>query len=59
MQGTEASEHLRRKLAQPVRVAVTGSSASPGIYETLAALGKDRSVARIAAASEWIAARQD
>ena len=47
------------KLAQPVRVAVTGSSASPGIYETLAALGKDRSVARIAAASEWIAARQD
>ncbi|MEE2679324.1 MAG: glutamate--tRNA ligase [Myxococcota bacterium] len=47
------------KLAQPVRVAVTGSSASPGIYETLAALGKDRTIFRIAAASEWIATRQD
>jgi glutamyl-tRNA synthetase len=46
------------KLAQPVRVAVTGSSASPGIYETLAALGQEQSVARIAAASEWIEARQ-
>jgi glutamyl-tRNA synthetase len=38
------------KLAQPVRVAVTGSSASPGIYETLAILGPARSVARIEAA---------
>jgi len=38
------------KLAQPVRVAVTGSSASPGIYETLAILGQARTVSRIAAA---------
>ena len=38
------------KLAQPVRVAVTGSSASPGIYETLVILGPERSVARIQAA---------
>jgi len=38
------------KLAQPVRVAVTGSSASPGIYETLEVLGQQRSVARIAEA---------
>lgn len=35
------------KLAQPVRIAVTGSAASPGIYETLLVLGRDRSVARI------------
>jgi glutamyl-tRNA synthetase len=35
------------KLAQPVRIAVTGSAASPGIYETLAVLGRERSVARI------------
>jgi len=35
------------KLAQPVRIAVTGSAASPGIYETLLVLGRDRTVARI------------
>ena len=35
------------KLAQPVRVAVTGSAASPGIFETLALLGRERSVARL------------
>jgi glutamyl-tRNA synthetase len=38
------------ELAQPVRVAVTGSAASPGIYETLAVLGRARSLARIEAA---------
>jgi glutamyl-tRNA synthetase len=35
------------KLAQPVRVAITGSAASPGIFETLVLLGRDRSVARL------------
>jgi glutamyl-tRNA synthetase len=38
------------RLAQPVRVAVTGSSASPGIFETLALLGPRRSLARLSAA---------
>jgi glutamyl-tRNA synthetase len=38
------------KLAQPVRVAVTGTSASPGIFETLAVLGRERSLRRIAEA---------
>lgn len=38
------------KLAQPVRVAVTGGAVSPGIYETLAVLGKPRAVGRIAEA---------
>ena len=38
------------KLAQPVRVAVTGGAVSPGIFETLAALGRDRTLRRIAAA---------
>jgi glutamyl-tRNA synthetase len=42
------------KLAQPVRVAVTGSSASPGIYETLEVLGQQRSVGRIAEAIHTI-----
>lgn len=41
-------------LAQAVRVAVTGSAASPGIYETLAVLGRERAVARLGLAlSTW------
>ncbi len=35
------------KLYQPIRVAITGTSVSPGIFESLAVLGKDRSVERI------------
>ncbi len=42
------------KLAQPVRVAVTGGAVSPGIYETLTVLGKERSVGRIAEAIHFI-----
>ena len=38
------------KLAQPVRVAVTGGTVSPGIYEVLDVLGRDRSLARLRAA---------
>jgi len=42
------------KLAQPVRVAVTGGTASPGIFETLEVLGQSRALARIARALERI-----
>ncbi|MBQ3268027.1 MAG: glutamate--tRNA ligase, partial [Atopobiaceae bacterium] len=35
------------KVFQPIRVAVTGSAASPGIGETLALAGKDHVLARI------------
>jgi glutamyl-tRNA synthetase len=42
------------KIAQPVRVATTGRSATPGIYETLAVLGKQRSVDRIAKAIQYV-----
>ena len=35
------------KLAQPVRVAVTGGPISPGIYETLVTIGRERCLARI------------
>jgi glutamyl-tRNA synthetase len=35
------------KLAQPVRVAVTGGTASPGIFEVLDVLGRERSLARL------------
>jgi glutamyl-tRNA synthetase len=40
------------KLAQPVRVAVTGTTASPGIFEVLELLGRRRSLARLRAAIE-------
>jgi glutamyl-tRNA synthetase len=39
------------KLYQPIRVAITGTSISPGIFESLAALGKERSLERIRAAA--------
>jgi len=35
------------KIAQPVRIGLTGRSAAPGIYEMLMILGKDESVNRI------------
>ena len=35
------------KVAQPVRVAVSGTTVSPPIFETLAFLGKDETLARI------------
>jgi glutamyl-tRNA synthetase len=38
------------QLAQPVRVALTGGTVSPGIYEVIAVLGKPRTVARLRAA---------
>jgi glutamyl-tRNA synthetase len=39
------------RLYQPIRVAITGTSVSPGIFESLAALGKERSLERIRAAA--------
>ena len=35
------------KLAQPVRVALTGSTTSPGIHEVIAVLGKQRTLKRL------------
>ena len=35
---------------QPVRVALAGTTVSPGIFETLEVLGRDESLARIDAA---------
>jgi glutamyl-tRNA synthetase len=36
-----------RDLYQPIRVAITGTTVSPGIFESLAALGRARSLERI------------
>jgi glutamyl-tRNA synthetase len=38
------------KVYQPIRVAITGTSVSPGIFESLAVLGRDESLTRIDAA---------
>lgn len=35
------------KVAQPLRAALTGRSASPGVFDVLAVLGRDESIARI------------
>jgi glutamyl-tRNA synthetase len=39
-----------REAFQPIRVAVTGSKISPGLFESLELLGKERSVTRLRAA---------
>ena len=44
-------------LAQPVRVAVTGGSTSPGIFETLDIVGRERSLARLESAAALVRAR--
>jgi glutamyl-tRNA synthetase len=39
------------QVAQPLRAALTGSTVSPGIFEVLAILGRDESLARLRAAA--------
>ena len=43
-----------RKAFGPIRVAVTGSTVSPPLYESLELLGRDRSLARLRAARNGI-----
>jgi len=40
-----------RQAFQPIRVAVTGSKVSPGLYESLELLGKDEALRRLSAAA--------
>jgi glutamyl-tRNA synthetase len=47
------------KLYQPIRVAITGTSVSPGIFESLAVLGKERSVDRIENAVQRLSTESD
>lgn len=42
------------KVAQPVRVALTGSTVSPGIYEVIHVLGRERTLARLAGGVRYI-----
>jgi glutamyl-tRNA synthetase len=40
-----------KDIAQPARVALTGRSASPGLFEVIAVLGRERSAARLRASA--------
>ncbi|RLB07766.1 MAG: glutamate--tRNA ligase, partial [Deltaproteobacteria bacterium] len=42
------------KIAQPVRVALTGRTASPGLFEVIDILGKKRTIRRLEAALEYM-----
>jgi len=50
----EKSDLKFGKIAQPVRVALTGSSVSPGIFEIIDVLGKEKTITRINAAIKFI-----
>ncbi len=41
-----------RTVYMPIRVAVTGSRVSPGLYESLELLGREKSLARLAAGAD-------
>lgn len=43
----EREELSARKVLQPIRVAISGSTISPGIFESLSVLGRERSLDRI------------
>jgi glutamyl-tRNA synthetase len=45
------------KIAQPIRVALTGTTVSPGIYEIIEVLGKDRTRSRLQKAIRFIEAQ--
>jgi glutamyl-tRNA synthetase len=55
----EAFELKLGKIAQPVRVALTGTSVSPGIFEIIAVLGRQRVVSRLEAAIAYIEQRPE
>jgi len=47
------------RLYQPIRVAISGGSVSPGIFDSLATLGRERSLERIERAVERLKASAD
>jgi glutamyl-tRNA synthetase len=47
------------KLAQPLRVAITGAAVSPAIDQTLALLGQEKTLARIHNAVVFISNRNN
>jgi glutamyl/glutaminyl-tRNA synthetase len=52
----ERLELSPRKAFEPIRIAVTGSKVSPGLFESLELLGKDETLRRLSAAADRAAA---
>ncbi len=50
----EETELKLGKIAQPVRLALTGTTVSPGIFEIIEVLGKEETIKRLGAAVTWI-----
>jgi glutamyl-tRNA synthetase len=46
-------------IAQPVRVALSGRAASPGIFEITAIIGKEKTLARLGKAIDYIEGRRN
>ena len=46
------------QIAQPLRAALTGQATSPGVFEVMAALGRDATLARIDDALAWARERE-
>ena len=52
----ERLELSPRKAFEPIRIAVTGSKVSPGLFESLELLGKEETLQRLSAAAGRAAA---
>jgi glutamyl-tRNA synthetase len=52
----ERLELSPRKAFEPIRIAVTGSKVSPGLFESLELLGKEETLRRLSAAAARAAA---
>lgn len=50
----EAMEIKLGKFLQPIRIAVSGKTITPGMFETLAVLGREKSLERLTAAAQLI-----
>ena len=48
----EGSGLKAKQVFQPLRVAIAGTTVSPGIFETVALLGRDETLARVDAAAQ-------
>ncbi|MBI4436235.1 MAG: glutamate--tRNA ligase [Candidatus Omnitrophica bacterium] len=47
-----------KEIIHPVRVAVTGGTVSPGLFELLAVTGKEKTVKNLRFAADWITSQQ-
>jgi glutamyl-tRNA synthetase len=54
----EQGGYKMKQVAQPIRVALTGKTASPGLFEVMEAMGKERTIGRLNEALSIITNRQ-